>query len=58
MNLDDFIKNADELGVVALETDHLKQVRGGIGGPAPIRYDVDPLDYIEYNIYTEGCYTC
>ncbi|WP_427871571.1 hypothetical protein [Flavobacterium sp. MMS24-S5] len=32
MNLDDFIKNADELGVVALEFDQLKEINGGIGG--------------------------
>lgn len=58
MNLDDFIKNADELGVVALEFDQLKEINGGIGGPAPRKYDVDPLDWIEYNIHSEGCYSC
>jgi hypothetical protein len=58
MNLDDFIKNADELDVVALETNQLKEISGGIGGPVLRKYDVDALDYIEYNIYSEGCYSC
>lgn len=58
MNLDDFIKKADELGVVELATDQLKEVMGGIGGPAPRKYDVDPVDVIEFNIYSEGCYSC
>lgn len=58
MNLDDFIKNADELGVVALETDQLKEISGGIGGPARIKYDVSPVDIIEWNVRNEGCYSC
>ncbi|WP_291150953.1 hypothetical protein [Flavobacterium sp. UBA7680] len=46
MNLNDFIENANELGVVTLEQNQLKEVNGGIGGPAQkrITYDVSPED--------------
>lgn len=58
MNLNDFIENANELGVVKLESDQLKEINGGIGKPVPVKYDVDPIDIIEWKVRNEGCYTC
>lgn len=58
MNLDDFIENASELGLVALESDLLKEINGGIGGPARRTYEVTPEDMFEYYVYFEGCYSC
>ncbi|UUF15743.1 MULTISPECIES: hypothetical protein [Flavobacterium] len=57
MNLEDFIENANELGVVALESDQLKEISGGIGGPANSgaawKREAAFLYYM-----TEECYTC
>jgi hypothetical protein len=58
MNLDDFIKNADELGVIALETDQLKEVTGGIGAPVAEQASWKQDAAILYYVYGEGCYSC
>ncbi|MFH6955943.1 hypothetical protein ACHRV1_00940 [Flavobacterium aquidurense] len=59
MNLDEFIENVSELGLVALESDQLKEINGGIGGPAA---GSTPSWKVEaahmYYIYGEGCYSC
>ncbi|MET3017627.1 hypothetical protein [Flavobacterium hydatis] len=46
MNLNDFIEKTNDLGVVALECNNLKEVNGGIGGPASRRipYEVTAED--------------
>jgi hypothetical protein len=58
MNLDDFIENGTELGVVALESEQLKEINGGIGGPAGSGSGWKVEAYHMYLIYGEGCYSC
>jgi|GEM_PF-2115784 len=58
MNLNDFIENANELGVVALETDQLQQITGGIGGPAASGGGWKQEAAFLYYVYGEGCYSC
>jgi len=55
MSLNDFIENANELGVVALESNQLKEINGGIGGPAPRRipYEVTAEDAFLLYYYEE-----
>ena len=58
MNLDDFIENAGELGVVALESEQLKEINGGIGGPAGTTSGWKVEVAHMYYLYGEGCYSC
>ena len=57
MNLDDFIENGTELGVVALESEQLKEINGGIGGPAATKDSWKQEAAFMYYIYGEGCYS-
>ncbi|MEO6174656.1 MAG: hypothetical protein ABIP27_05845 [Flavobacterium circumlabens] len=55
MNINDFIENANELGVIALENSQLKEINGGIGGPAKkkIPYKMTAEDAYIFYYYEE-----
>lgn len=55
MSLNDFIENSNELGVVTLESSQLKEINGGIGGPAEkkIPYEVTAEDMYIFYYYEE-----
>ena len=58
MNLDDFIENANELGLVTLEANQLKEINGGIGQPVDPNSGWKREGAHMYYIYGEGCYSC
>lgn len=57
MNLEDFIKDGNELGLVTLESQQLKKVNGGVGKPvvnsALTNYNITPEDAYIFWYYEE-----
>lgn len=58
MRLDDFIEKFKELSLEELNEDQLKEVNGGIGGPAADKASWKQEAAFLYLLYEEGCYTC